>query len=248
MGTAMTAIDLAGTRTLGEAQRRVRTYARTHPDRKWLTGRGWNQVIWKLGRFPSAAELDEATGNRPAVLERIDGHASWVNTAALRAAGITRATPDPRGGRIERDRDGNPGGVLVDSAMDLVDKVVPPATDDERRAALRAALADMNSVGLTSAGDAAASGRDIALFREFADRGQLTVRIYAMIMDTGEDFRALSQAGPLIGYGGDFLTVRAVKLFADGALGSRGAAMLEPYSDAPTQRGLLFMSDQEMES
>jgi predicted amidohydrolase YtcJ len=247
MGTAMTDLDLVGTGSLAEAQARVSAYARAHPDRKWLIGRGWNQVIWKLGRFPLAAELDTVSAGRPAVLERIDGHAEWVNTAALRAAGITKATPDPQGGRIEHDAAGNPSGVLVDNAMNLMDKVTPASSHEEQQAALHAALAHMNSVGLTSVGDADSSGRDIALFREFADTGQLTTRIYAMIGDTGEDFRALSKQGPLIGYGGDFLTVRAVKLFADGALGSRGAAMLAPYSDAPGQRGLLFMSDKAME-
>jgi predicted amidohydrolase YtcJ len=248
MGAAMTAIDLVGTSSLAEAQARISGYGRAHPERKWLLGRGWNQVIWKLGRFPYAAELDSVSAGRPAVLERIDGHAEWVNSAALHAAGITKDTADPRGGRIEHDASGNPSGVLVDNAMNLMDKVTPPPSDDEQRAALRAALAHMNSVGLTSAGDAGVSARDIALYREFADKGQLTARIYAMIADTGEDFRALSKQGPLIGYGADVLTVRAVKLFADGALGSRGAAMLAPYSDAPGQRGLLFMSAMDMQA
>jgi predicted amidohydrolase YtcJ len=248
MGAAMTAIDLVGTTSLGEAQRRISAYGRAHAERKWLLGRGWNQVIWKLERFPYAAELDSVSAGRPAVLERIDGHAEWVNTAALHAAGITKDTPDPQGGRIEHDASGNPSGVLVDNAMNLMDKVTPPPSDDEQRAALRAALVHMNSVGLTSAGDAGVSARDIALYREFADKGELTARIYAMIANTGEDFRTLSKQGPLLGYGADHLTVRAVKLFADGALGSRGAAMLAPYSDAPGQRGLLFMSDQDMET
>lgn len=248
MGLAMTAIDLVGTRSLVDAQARVRDYARAHPDRGWLTGRGWNQVIWKLGRFPLATELDQVTAGRPAVLERIDGHAAWVNSAALRAAGITRATPDPQGGLILHDANGEPCGVLVDNAMDLVDRVVPPASDAERGAALSAALAHLNSVGLTSAVDAGVTVRDVALYRSFADQGRLSARLYAMIGDTGEDFRTLSADGPLLAYGGDFLTVRAVKLFADGALGSRGAALLEPYSDAPGQRGLLFMSDAAMEA
>ena len=248
MGTAMTAIDLAGSVSLADAQQRVAAYAHANPARQWLTGRGWNQVIWQLGRFPTAAELDVVTGGRPAALERIDGHALWLNSAALRAAGITRATPDPQGGRIERNADGDPSGLLVDKAMDLADPVIPPANDAERAAALSAALRHMNSVGLTSAGDAGVSARDVALYRDFADRGLLTARIYAMIADTGEDFRALSTAGPLIAYGGDFLDVRAVKLFADGALGSRGAALLEPYSDAPDQHGLVFMSAPAMET
>lgn len=241
-------IQLFDTETLAQAQERIRAYAHANPQRAWYLGDGWNQVKWKLGRFPRASELDSVIADRPAALARVDGHAQWLNTQALRAAGITRDTKDPIGGRIERDADGNPDGVLVDKAMGLVDRVIPPPDDAERLTALRAALAHMNSVGLTSAGDAGDSAHTIALYRQLADQGQLTLRVYAMILDTGEDFRTLSKDGPLIGYGEDRLTVRAVKLFADGALGSRGAALLAPYSDQPDQHGLLFMSDAEMES
>jgi predicted amidohydrolase YtcJ len=248
LGFVATRVFLYDTQSLEQAQDRIRTYANANPDRAWLLGGGWNQVTWKLGRFPTASELDAVVSDRPAVLSRIDGHAEWLNTRALQAAGITRDTKDPVGGRIERNADGNPSGVLVDKAMDLAEQAIPKPTDADRRAALAAALAHMNSVGLTSAGDAGVTAADIALYEKFADQGQLTVRIYAMIADTGADFRALSKNGPLLGYGNDRLTVRAVKLFADGALGSRGAALLAPYSDQPDQHGLLFMSDADMES
>ncbi len=247
LGLESTQIQLVGTTSLAQAQQRIRDYARSHASSHWLLGDGWNQVLWGLGRFPLASELDSAVSDRPVVLWRVDGHAAWLNTAALRVAGITRATPDPAGGRIERDPDGSPAGVLVDKAMQLADRVVPPPTDAERRAALRAAFAHLNSVGLTGVGDAGCPAWEIALYRELADRGELTVHMYAMIRDTGADFDALAKSGPLIGYGDDRLTVRAVKLFADGALGSRGAALLAPYSDMPSQRGLLFMTDDEME-
>jgi len=248
LGFEYVRIQLAGSASLAEAQDRIRRYAAEHPQLPWLRGgAGWNQVIWKLGRFPLASELDAAVSDRPAVLERVDGHALWLNSAALRAAGITRDTADPVGGRIERDADGNPSGVLVDKAMDLMDPVLPRPDAAESINALKAALAHMNSVGLTSAGDAGAPADTIRLYRQLADQGDLPVRVYAMIMDAGEDFRTLSKDGPLIGYGQDRLTVRSVKLFADGALGSRGAAMLAPYSDKPDQHGLLFMSDAEME-
>ena len=237
---------LGDTESLGAALERIRAYLKEHPDRSWRIGSGWNQVKWKLGRFPLASELDAVVSDRPVVLERIDGHAKWLNTRALQAAGITKGTPDPVGGRIERDQDGNPNGVLVDKAMELVDRIVPPPSVSERRAALQAALTQMNSVGLTGAADAGVSAQDVALYKDFADQGLLSVRIYAMIGDTGSDFLALSKAGPLLGYGNDRLTVRSVKLFADGALGSRGAALTAPYADAPTQRGLLFLSDAEM--
>jgi predicted amidohydrolase YtcJ len=247
LGFQYVRIQLVGATSLTEAQERIRHYASEHPQLSWLRGGGWNQVIWKLGRFPLASELDAVVSDRPVVLERVDGHALWLNSAALRAAGITRDTADPVGGRIERDADGIPSGVLVDKAMDLMDPVLPRPDAAESMAALKTALAHLNSVGLTSAGDAGVPAETIRLYRQLADEGELPVRMYAMIMDVGDDFRALSKDGPLIGYGQDRLTVRAVKLFADGALGSRGAALLAPYSDKPDQHGLLFMSDAEME-
>jgi predicted amidohydrolase YtcJ len=247
LGFEAVQIQLVGTPNLAAAQERIRAYVQTHPDRSWYLGDGWNQVVWGLGRFPLASELDAVVPDRPAVLYRIDGHALWANSAALRAAGITPETQDPVGGRIERDATGKPSGVLVDQAMELINPVIPKPSVAEEIAALKAALAHMNSVGLTSAGDAGDSAHVIGLFRQLADQNQLTVRIYAMIRDTGEDFLSLSKTGPLIGYDNDRLTVRAVKLFADGALGSRGAALLAPYSDQPDQRGLLFMSDADME-
>ena len=240
-------IKLYDVLSLAAAQERIGAYAKAHPDRSWLLGGGWNQVTWKMGRFPLASELDAIVPDRPVVLERVDGHAEWLNSQALRAAGITRDTPDPVGGRIERNAAGDPSGVLVDNAMILVEKFVPPARDAERRTAMQSALAHMNSVGLTAVGDAGVDVKAIALYRALEGEGALTVRIYAMIGDVGEDFDALSKSGPLIGVGDSRLTVRAVKLFADGALGSRGAALLAPYSDAPDQRGLLFMTDSEMQ-
>ena len=240
-------IKLYDSSSLADAQDRIRIYAKANPDRAWLLGGGWNQVTWKLGRFPRAGELDAVVADRPVVLERIDGHAEWLNTPALRAAGITRETRDPAGGRIERDAAGNPSGVLIDNAMDLVEKIVPQAGDAERRAALKSALAHMNSMGLTAVGDAGVGAKGIALYKSLAGEGALTVRIYAMIGDVGEDFAALSKTGPLLGEGDARLMVRSVKLFADGALGSRGAALLAPYSDAPDQRGLLFMTKAEMQ-
>ncbi|MBV8666287.1 MAG: amidohydrolase [Burkholderiaceae bacterium] len=247
LGFDTMAIDLVGSRNVKQAQDIVRAYAKANPKRVWLLGAGWNQEIWKLGRFPTAAELDAAIPNRPAVLERVDGHAVWLNSKALQAAGITKDTKDPSGGRIERDANGDPSGVLIDNAMNLVYKVVPEPSETERRAALKVALAHMNSVGLTSVGDAGCSAAEIAIYRQFADQDLLSVRIYAMIADTGSDFQALSGNGPLIGYHDDRLSVRAVKLFADGALGSRGAAMLAPYSDQADQRGLLFMPETVMQ-
>ncbi|WP_422650344.1 Amidohydrolase 3 domain-containing protein [Cupriavidus sp. H18C1] len=248
LGFKTTEISLSGTRTLQEAQGQIRDYAKKNPQRQWLLGYGWNQVNWKLGRFPTAAELDAAVSDRPVRLVRVDGHAAWLNTKALQAAGITRDTKDPAGGRIERDANGNPTGVLIDKAMALVNNVIPPYSDDDRRAALAAAVAHLNALGLTSVGDAGVTVADDRIYREFADQGKLTTRIYGMIRDTGEDFKTLSAKGPLIGYGNDRYDLRAVKLYGDGALGSRGAALMEPYTDDHAHSGLLFMSDAAMQA
>ncbi|WP_395681847.1 amidohydrolase [Dokdonella sp.] len=238
--------DLTGTHSLDDALALVRAFAGKHPDDAWIIGRGWNQVVWKLGRFPTTRELDAATGERPAWLHRIDGHAAWANAAAMRAAGIDRATQDPPGGRIERDAEGNPSGVFVDAAMALVERHVPAPTPAEAARMLDAALAQMASVGLTGVHDPGIDADTYALYRRYADEGKLTARIYAMIGEVGADFDAIAAHGPVVGYGNGFLDVRAVKLYADGALGSRGAALLAPYSDDRANSGLLFHAPAEL--
>jgi predicted amidohydrolase YtcJ len=240
LGFAAIQLDLSGTKSLAEALAAVKAYAAHEPGSGWLHGRGWNQVIWKLGRFPTAAELDAASGKRPAWFSRVDGHAGWASSAAMRRAGIDRTTADPPGGRIERDKNGNPSGVFVDAAMDLIEKVIPPPSAQESEQALDAALAAMARVGLTGVGDAGIDAGTFALYQRYADANKLTARIYAMIGGTDADFDVLSKDGPISGRGGEFLDLSAVKLYADGALGSRGAALLAPYADDPRNSGLLF--------
>jgi len=246
LGLDMVRVQLGDTQSLAAAQQRISVYAKTHRQAHWLLGGGWNQATWKLGRFPTATDLDRVVSDRPVALARIDGHALWLNSAALREASISKDTKDPVGGRIERATDGSPTGVLVDKAMALAERVVPVPTKDQQRIALTAALAHLASVGLTGVGDAGASAAQIGLYRSLADSRTLPIRIYAMIDGVGRDFEELSTTGPLIGYGNDHLTVRAIKLYADGALGSRGAALLEPYADDPSQSGLLFESNAAM--
>ena len=240
LGAMKLQADVTGTGSVDDALSRVKQFAQAHPDSAWITGRGWNQVIWNLGRFPTAKELDKAVADRPVWLSRVDGHAGWANSVAMQRAGIDKTTPDPSGGRIERDAEGNPNGVFVDGAMDLITSKIPPPTTLQASAALDASLAEMARVGLTGVGDAGIDADTYRLYRRYADQGTLTARIYAMIGGVGDDFDTISKDGPLIGYGNDFLTVRSVKLYADGALGSRGAAMLAPYSDDPKNSGLLF--------
>jgi predicted amidohydrolase YtcJ len=246
LGEIASGVDLFTPTSLATAVRAVADFARTHPQNAWIIGFGWNQEAWKLGRFPTAAELDAVVGDRPVLLRRVDVHATWLNTRALEMAGITRDTPDPAGGKIERDAKGNPTGVLVDSAMALADKVVPLPTPAQARGMLDNALALLAKEGLTSVHDAGISAAEDGIYRDYADHGKLTTRVYAMIGDTGADFDQLSKNGPLKSYANDTYALAAVKLFSDGALGSRGAALLAPYSDMPSTRGLLFHPNAEM--
>jgi len=248
LGAASRQADLAETASLEQALAAVKAFAARNPGDAWVLGRGWNQAAWKLGRFPTARELDAAVGDRPVWLERVDGHAGWANGAAMRLAGIDRTTKDPPGGRIERDADGRPSGVFVDAAKTLIERKIPPPGPAQAAAMLDAALAQMARVGLTGVGDAGIDAATFALYKRYADERRLTARIYAMAGGVGEDFDAISAGGPLLGYGGDFLTVRSVKLYADGALGSRGAALLAPYADDPANRGLLFHAPAELEA
>jgi len=246
LGEIASGVELYSSTSLNGAVRAVADFSRSHPKKAWIIGFGWNQEIWKLGRFPTAAELDAVVNDRPVLLHRVDGHAIWVNTKALEMAGITRETQDPAGGKIERDASGRPTGVLVDGAMELVNKVVPLPTPIEARATLDVALASLTKVGLTSVHDAGIKVVQDDLYRDYADHGKLTTRVYAMIGDTTADFDELSKEGPLKTYANDVYALAAVKLYSDGALGSRGAALLAPYTDMPSTKGLLFYPNEEM--
>jgi predicted amidohydrolase YtcJ len=248
LGDMLTQLDLSATTSLAAALKAIGAYARANPPQAWLRGRGWNQENWKLGRFPTAAELDGVAADRPVWLQRVDGHAGWANSRALALAGITNSTPDPVGGRIIRDDQGAATGVLVDAAQDLVDKVVPQQTEADARLALDRALEQIARVGLTSVHDAGIGVGADRLYRDYADHGKLTARVYAMIGGTGADFDQLAKNGPLTTYAHDMYALRAVKLYADGALGSRGAALIAPYSDEPHSHGLLFHKDAEIDA
>ncbi len=237
LGLRLNALDLAPARSLEDALEGVRRHAGTLPAGAWVTGGGWNQVRWGTG-FPTAADLDRAVPDRPAALERTDGHALWVNGAALRAAGIGRATKDPPGGRILRDAAGNPTGILVDAAMDLVRP--PPPGALERDKALATALAHLAAHGITSVHDMGTTPADWNLYRAFGDSGRLSVRItgYAAGMDAVDQIAPL---GPTPWLYDGRLRLQGVKLYLDGALGSRGAWLKAPYADEPGHRGLRLL-------
>jgi len=246
LGLSQLRTDLVGTHALAEALQRTAEFALAHKDLPWVLGRGWNQVLWTEKAFPTAADLDRIIADRPVWLRRVDGHAGWANHKAMALAGVTAATPDPQGGRLLRDAKGIPTGVFVDGAMALIDKVVPPPSRAQKRGAIQHALAELASLGLTGVHDAGIDREVAGIYRELADDNALPIRVYAMISDTGKAFDVLSAHGPLRDYGNSHLTIASLKLYADGALGSRGAALLAPYSDQPDHSGLLFHSDQYM--
>jgi len=240
LGYRAAQVNLEGTRSVQEALDRVKAYAENNPDADWILGRGWNQVLWAENTFPTGADLDAISDGRPIYLTRVDGHAAWANSVALGMSGISRETIDPQGGLIIRDRRGDPTGILIDNAMNIVDSVVPSPDSTETMTALIKALEELRSLGITSTHDAGVSYPTYQLYKNAADQGLLTTRIYGMISGVGNDFDQIAADGLLKNYLNDFLSVRSVKLYGDGALGSRGAAMIHPYHDEPSNSGLLF--------
>ncbi|MHC9418386.1 amidohydrolase [Sphingomonas citri] len=242
LGIAALTLDLSDTRTLDDAKAKIAAYARENPERPWIVGRGWNQEVWGLGRFPTAADLDAAVADRPVVMTRADGHAIWANSAALKAAGVTAATPNPAGGRIEK-----PLGTLVDRATDLMEKVVPKVSPKDRTAAFLKAQQILLGYGVTAIADMGTSLDDWMTYRRMGDTGALRVRImsYALGIDTAV---TIGGTGPTPWLYDDRLRLEGVKLYADGALGSRGAWLKADYADAPGQRGLGFLSDDQLQN
>ncbi|MCA9679014.1 MAG: amidohydrolase [Myxococcales bacterium] len=203
---------------------------------EWVQGRGWDQNLWG-GEFPTRATLDAVAPDRPVSLRRIDGHALWANSAALALAGITRDTPDPAGGRILRDADGEPTGVLTDNAMDLVEGQVPAATDAVLERRIRAAGAYAVARGLTGVHDMGLDDATLAVYRRLAAAGELPLRVNAYVAGDPEVAKALRDRPRETGDGTEWFAVRGVKFYADGALGSRGAALRADYDDDPGRRG-----------
>ncbi|UVO54868.1 amidohydrolase [Sphingomonas sp. SUN039] len=245
LGIAALTLDLSETKTLAEAQAKVADYAKAHPERRWIIGRGWNQEVWGLGRFPTAADLDAVVADKPVLLERVDGHAVWANSAALAAAGVTAKSVSPPGGRIEKLASGAPTGVLVDAASALVEKAVPQPLPAERELALASAQDVLLSLGITAIADMGTSPDDWNAMRRAGDKGALRVRIisYANSIDTA---LSVAGSGPTPWLYDDRLRMVGIKMYADGALGSRGACLKKPYADAPGQTGLCFLDDTKM--
>ncbi len=241
LGESLLSADLVGTTSKADILDRLRAFETTLPEGAWLTGRGWDQNDWSGdGAFPTRQDLDAAFPDRPVWLSRIDGHANWANSAALRAAGIdpeAEAPADPVGGAVLRDAEGRPSGVFVDGASALVQGAVPEPDRAFAEAALTRALEETARAGLTGVHDAGAPLAAVELYRQFAAAGRFPLRVYAMI--TPPEIARFCDTHP-DGLDEDRVVVHGVKLYADGALGSRGAALLADYSDDHGNQGLLF--------
>jgi hypothetical protein len=248
LGTALRTVDLVGTTSYEQIVQRVAARAKDVPAGTWITGRGWDQNDWGDTRFPSHEALSRAVPNHPVYLTRIDGHAALVNAAAMKAAGLTAATQDPTGGRIVRGTDNEPSGVLVDRAMGLVGRAIPPASKEETRAATLAAIRETNKWGLTGVHDAGVGKAVIDVFEEIAKDGQYSLRNYIMVANDDAAIDHYLARGPQSGLYDNRLWIKAIKISADGALGSRGAALIEPYSDEPANRGLITIPEGRVKS
>jgi predicted amidohydrolase YtcJ len=235
LGALSHEVDLGGLESLPETLGRIREWSTVHTE-GWLIGRGWDQNRWPAKAFPRARDLDALTGARPAMFERVDGHAAWVNTAALAVAGIGRQTRDPDGGRILKDAQGQPTGILLDAAIHMVEKHIPSATDAELEARIKAGLLALRADGFSAVADMGVDARSLAAYRRLAKTGALPIRVFAYLAhDHGLMLKELRRPRPKKL---SFLQVQGVKFYLDGALGSRGARLLAPYADEPTTQGL----------
>ena len=238
LGLALTQLDVTGTTSLEDMQQRLRAYAVAHPEVPWIIGRGWNQELWSEKRFPTAANLDSVVGDRPVVLERVDGHAYVANSAAMRAARVTPQTKAPPGGRIEN-------GLFVDNAMDLLDKALPPPTPAELDQGLANAQEVLLSYGITGVGAMSTELADWQAMRRAGEAGRLKVRLLVYASGLA---RLAEVPRPTPWLYGERLRLVGIKFYLDGALGSRGALLKQPYADKPETRGLSLIGEAELKS
>tara|TARA_R110002096_G_scaffold435826_2_gene663590 strand:- start:126604 stop:128202 length:1599 start_codon:yes stop_codon:yes gene_type:complete len=249
LGKSLEAVNLRDVKSATAAAQLVLEASKSLQPGEWVTGRGWDQNIWEGQNFPNASTLDAVLPKRPVALRRVDGHALWVNSAALALAGIDRNTADPAGGTIERDAQGQPTGIFIDNAMSLVERKLPKASDAVIKRRILAAAKVATSVGITSVHEMGISDSVVSVYRGLAGEGRLPLRVYGLLAGDAEVAASLHNRVPEVDRDGtQFFVLRAIKLFADGALGSRGAAMLAPYSDAPENKGLWITSEDELKS
>lgn len=236
-GSQLEQVNLTDAATPEEFARRVAAQVRKTPKGEWVLGGRWDETKWPEPELPNKELVDSATGNVPIFVERYDGHQALANSAAMKLAGVTAKTPEVPGGVIVRDASGNPTGIFKDAAQDLIYKVVPPMSRDQRMRAARRALDHAKSLGVTSVQHMNPEFADVAVYSELAEKGELTTRIYAVPMET--QWQDQAKVGLRRAWGSSYLRLGAVKGYADGSLGSRTAYMFEPFTDEPGNRGLL---------
>ena len=246
LGGSLSQLDVRGAKSASEVAQRVRRWADEHPDDPWIIGRNWDQSLWPEMQFPTAAILDDLVPDRPVWLSRVDGHAGWANSEAMRRANISKATQAPADGQILRDGAENPTGVFVDGATTLIESKIPPPTPDKISQQILATQAACLKLGLTGVHDAGMSSTEAAVFRSLDQNNQLKLRVYAMA-SPGADPVAFASRPPQTDPPGARFTMRAIKLYADGAMGSRGALLFEPYADDAASTGLTLIDPKTIE-
>jgi len=238
LGAAREQIDLRGTKTEQGVAAKVAKAAATRKKGEWITGRGWDQTLWSPAKFPHHRTLDKLVADHPVAIRRVDGHATWANKRAMDLAGITDKTPDPKGGRILRDADNKPTGVFIDTAASLISKHIPAAAPALIRRRILAAAKYAVSLGLTGVHEMGIGSTTAGIYAELAKQNKLPLRVYAFLGANAAAITKLSSRKPIADTGNSFFSARGIKLYADGALGSRGASLLAPYSDEPGKKGL----------
>jgi predicted amidohydrolase YtcJ len=246
LGASLQVLQLRGTNSYDEIVQMVRARAATARPGEWIEGRSWDQNDWPVKEWPHHQALTDAAPNNPVYLTRVDGHAALVNKMAIDAAGVTSKTPDPPGGRVIRDDKGDPAGVLIDSAQDLVAAKIPEPSAAQLEDQILLADEQARRLGLTSVHDAGTTPAVVAAYQRLIDAGKLKTRLYVMLRGSMSMLEPEFRRGPLINYANHHLSVRAIKIGADGALGSRGAAMLEPYTDEPGTSGFMTTPPEEI--
>lgn len=244
-GLNLLRVSLRNAPTEQDSVKQVIAFAQNNPQLSWIRGRGWNQELWPSKAFPTKHSLDEKLANRPVWLRRVDGHAGWANSKALALAGINKDTISPPGGEIVKDSNGEPTGVLIDNAMDLLESTIPSSSLADIKNAIVRAGNHLTSLGITSVHDAGIGLQSYQAYNELAKNKKMPLRIYGMLAVTAKEYPAMLKKG-IINTPDDKWVVRSVKISADGALGSRGAAMLSPYSDDKDNSGLLLHSPQSL--
>ncbi|MGP1721115.1 amidohydrolase [Shewanella frigidimarina] len=244
-GLSLLTADLINTSSEQQAVERAQAFSKNNPTDGWLMGRGWNQELWNSKQFPTKESLDKAFKANPVSFGRVDGHAIWVNSKALALAGISSTTVAPEGGEIVKDEQGNPTGVLIDNAMNLVFNIVPDLNQQQLQSTLTLAMDSLASYGLTSVHDAGINIDNIKAYQQLAANNAMSVRVNGMLSVEDPRFTSILKQGHIT-TADNMFKVDSVKISADGALGSRGAALIKEYSDQPGHKGLMLYSDEQL--